>query len=62
MGRTIRDHQEASQWQTRHESSAPSAGEPAPDFELWDSEGQRRVRLRDSKGRTPVALIFGSFT
>lgn len=51
---------------------APEEGEPAPDFELEmlgkesKEEGKqkpaKRVRMSKSKGKKPVALIFGSYT
>lgn len=49
-------------WQRRHNSSAPKPGDLAPDFELWDTSGERRLRLSDFRGKKPVALVFGSFT
>ncbi|MGD9889849.1 MAG: peroxiredoxin family protein [Dehalococcoidia bacterium] len=38
----------------------PKPGEPAPDFELESTDGER-VRLSALRGR-PVVLIFGSVT
>ena len=40
----------------------PSLEQRAPDFELSDNHGQRRVHLADLRGQKPVVLIFGSFT
>jgi hypothetical protein len=34
----------------------------APDFELFDVDGESAVRLSDFCGWKPVALVFGSFT
>ena len=62
MGHTIGSRQEATAWQAEHELSAPRVGDAAPDFALRDSEGEREMRLRDLEGKSPVALIFGSFT
>ena len=44
------------------DAKAPKAGDPAPDFELCDVDGQNPVRLSELYGQKPVALIFGSFT
>ncbi len=49
-------------WQKKYDRLAPDTGDPAPDFELSDSEGKSSVRLSDLIGKKPVALIFGSFT
>jgi hypothetical protein len=49
-------------WQQKFDPQAPKARDLAPDFELWDVTGERKVRLSDFHGRKPVALIFGSFT
>lgn len=40
----------------------PSLEQRAPDFELVDHHGQRRVHLAQLCGQKPVVLIFGSFT
>lgn len=40
----------------------PAIGQPAPDFELADHRGERRIRLSRFRGAKPVVLIFGSFT
>ena len=49
-------------WQEQFNALAPKPGDVAPDFELWDVDGENPVRLSDFQGRKPVALIFGSFT
>ncbi|HET6878532.1 MAG TPA: hypothetical protein VFI31_00065 [Pirellulales bacterium] len=43
-------------------SQGPKIGGHAPDFELADHQGQRRVRLSNLNKNKPVVLIFGSFT
>ncbi len=58
----ITNRQEATAWQKKYDAQAPRVGEPAPDFELLDSNGENPVRLSGFKGEKPVALIFGSFT
>jgi peroxiredoxin len=40
----------------------PKAGDPAPDFTLFDVTGTKSVTLSDFQGKKPVALVFGSFT
>ena len=50
------------EWHQKFDPQAPKAGDLAPDFELWDVTGERKVRLSDFYGRKPVVLVFGSFT
>jgi len=59
---TITNRQEASIWQKKHDASSPKVGDLAPDFELFDIQGEHPIQLSDFKGEKPVALIFGSFT
>jgi hypothetical protein len=49
-------------WQRLHDAHAPKPGELAPDFELFDVDGDARARLSGFRGKRPVALVFGSFT
>ena len=49
-------------WQGRHDPAAPKVGDLAPDFELYDVNGDKPVQLSEIRGRKPVALVFGSFT
>lgn len=49
-------------WQEKYDALAPRAGDPAPDFELSDVNGENPVRLSEFRGQKPVALIFGSYT
>ena len=49
-------------WQKKYDASAPKVGDTAPDFELYDINGQNPIRLSDFRHRKPVALVFGSFT
>lgn len=58
---TFQSRDQAKAWQQEHDPHAPKAGDPAPDFELRDIDGQHRLRLSALKGQ-PVALVFGSFT
>ncbi len=37
-------------------------GDPAPDFKLKTKDGAREVTLSGFKGKSPVVLIFGSYT
>lgn len=37
-------------------------GDPAPDFTLKTMDGKREVTLSEFKGKSPVVLIFGSYT
>lgn len=62
MTNKIVDRESARIWQNKYESSAPKAGDFAPDFELSDSEGLISIKLSSFRAQTPVALIFGSFT
>ncbi|MCJ7623600.1 MAG: redoxin domain-containing protein [Anaerolineaceae bacterium] len=46
----------------KYNALSPKAGDPAPDFELRDVDGENPVRLSEFRGKKPVALIFGSHT
>jgi hypothetical protein len=59
---TIKNRQQATAWQTKYNAQAPRVGELAPDFELQDIQGANSLRLSDFRGKSPVALVFGSFT
>ncbi len=45
------------------QSAALQVGDPAPDFELQSTQGEK-VRLADYRGKQPVVLFFyiGAFT
>lgn len=58
--RSVRGIREGLSFHREH--AAPRVGDVAPDFELRDVHGQGAVRLSDHAGRSPVALVFGSFT
>jgi len=58
----ITNRNEANSWQKKYDAEAPRLGDPAPDFELRDSNGENLIRLSDFKGEKPVVLVFGSFT
>jgi hypothetical protein len=62
MLKSIRLMEDHRAWQQKYETSAPKAGDLAPDFELYDIRNEQLVRLSDFKGEKPVALIFGSYT
>lgn len=49
-------------WQEKFDALAPKVGDIAPDFTLYDVNGENRASLSDFRGRKPVALIFGSYT
>lgn len=49
-------------WQKKFNAQAPKRGDVAPNFELPDINGQHSVRLSDFRRKSPVVLIFGSFT
>ena len=40
----------------------PRINDQAPDFELPDPQSGRKVRLREFRGKTPVVLVFGSYS
>ncbi len=60
--KAFRTPQEALAAMQAREPDAPRAGEKAPDFELEDPAGTRKVRLSSFIGKSPVVLIFGSYT
>ena len=59
---TIQNRKQAAAWQEKHNPLAPKVGDPAPDFELRDTNGENPLRLSSFQGSMPLALIFGSFT
>ncbi|NQS91846.1 MAG: redoxin domain-containing protein [Chloroflexi bacterium] len=59
---TIKNRHEATAWQKHYQKAAPKMGQPAPDFELFDLQGENPIRLSSFRGKKPVVLIFGSFT
>jgi hypothetical protein len=59
---TLKTRQEATSWQKKFDALAPKVGDLAPDIQLLDVNGDNPVRLSETRGRKPVALVFGSFT
>ncbi len=55
-------NKEVSGWQKENNPNVPKLGELAPDFELTDVTGTKKVRLSNFRGEKPVVLLFGSFT
>lgn len=62
MFNSIRYRRESKAWQKRYDALAPKAGDIAPDFKLYDANGENSVCLSDFRSQKPVALIFGSYT
>lgn len=62
MLKMIKYRNEMRAWQKKFDALAPKVGDIAPDFTLYDVNGENRVSLSDFRGRKPVALIFGSYT
>ena len=58
----LKARNESKKWQDKYDALAPKAGDMAPDFELYDTRGEKTIRLSDYKGKKPVALLFGSYT
>ena len=48
--------------QKKVNAKAPREGDMAPDFTLYDIEGENSVTLSSFRGKKPVALVFGSYT
>jgi tetratricopeptide (TPR) repeat protein len=48
--------------QTSSNGSGPAIHTMAPDFELGDASGKNVVRLSDFRNKSPVVLVFGSYT
>ena len=46
----------------RRSDDAPKVGEVAPNFKLKMLNGETEVELAGFAGKTPVVLIFGSYT
>ena len=62
MIKTLRSIREHKAWQRKYDAVAPRKGDLAPNFELFDMDGENPVRLSSYRGEKPVALIFGSYT
>jgi len=62
MLKTIREIKKHKAWQSKYDAVAPREGDLAPDFELFDLNGENPIRLSDFRGERPVALVFGSYT
>jgi hypothetical protein len=62
MAKTIQNRNQARLWHETYDPLAPKAGDVAPDFQLYDLNGENPVRLSIYRGQKPVALVFGSFT
>ncbi len=62
MFKTIRARHKEVVWQKQYDPLAPKVGDVAPDFVLYDSEGENQISLSDFRGKKPVALVFGSYT
>jgi len=58
----IKYRKESRNWQKLYDATAPKIGDDAPDFELRDVSSKQSVKLSDYRGKTPVVLIFGSYT
>ena len=50
------------QQQVEAESSAPAVSSLAPDFALPEVGANKKVSLRQFRGKSPVVLVFGSYT
>ncbi len=48
--------------QVASNSGGPTIQAMAPDFELADAAGKNAVRLSGFRGKSPVVLVFGSYT
>lgn len=62
MVNMVRLRRQYKTWQKNMDALAPKVGDVAPDFELYDANGENAVRLSDFRGKKPVALAFGSYT
>ena len=62
MLKTLRSIRAHKAWQREYDAKAPGEGDIAPDFELFDVNGEKPIRLSDFRGERPVALVFGSYT
>ncbi len=62
MIKTLRAMKAHRAWQREYDAKAPREGDLAPDFELFDVNGENPIRLSDFRGERPVALVFGSYT
>ena len=61
-GKTIKDSQMGMQMIMHRNANAPKPGDLAPGFDLLRADGQSRLTLASFRNRTPVVLVFGSYT
>lgn len=61
-GRTVADSKFGQGLMSARKNNFPKPGELAPDFELDRADGPGTLRLSSFRGRSPVALVFGSHT
>ena len=47
---------------TRDREGKLKVGDIAPDFSLSDPEGKQAIQLAAFRGKTPVVLVFASYT
>jgi tetratricopeptide (TPR) repeat protein len=57
-----REQATVGQLQEASNGGGPAIHAMAPDFELADAAGKRNVRLSEFWGKSPVVLVFGSYT
>ena len=62
MFKTIKYRRQHKNWQEKYDALAPKVGDIAPDFELYDVNGNNPFHLSNYIGKKPIALIFGSYT
>jgi hypothetical protein len=62
MLKTLKFRRAMREEQKAQEAHAPKTGDLAPDFTLYDPQGEQAVTLSELFGGKPVALVFGSFT
>jgi tetratricopeptide (TPR) repeat protein len=58
----VRERATVDRLQAASNSAGPTIHAMAPDFELADAAGKNNVRLSDFRGKSPVVLVFGSYT
>jgi hypothetical protein len=62
MFKAFKARNETRRWQNKYDPLAPKVGDVAPDFELYDVNGENPIRISDYRDKKPVGLIFGSYT
>jgi hypothetical protein len=61
-GKTIKDRKMGMEMILHRNANAPKPGQLAPTFDLPAADGKSRIELASFRNKSPVVLVFGSYT